>query len=92
MQLCGGLLCLRPDEWSTHFWSTHFWSTPRLYVTKAISEGDEGKLEAVQLKFNEAGKETWVPCKSVTYEENKDYLCELYSRCGHIVCERGGAV
>ena len=85
MQLCGGLLCLRPDEWPTHFWST-----PRLYVTKAISEGDEGKLEAVQLKFNEAGKETWVPCKSVTYEENKDYLCELYSRCGHIVCERGG--
>lgn len=47
-----------------------------------MSEGDEGKLEAVQLKYNEEGKETWVPCKSVSYEENKDYLCELYSRYG----------
>jgi len=54
----------------------------RLYQTKAISEGDEGKLEAVMLKYDEEGKEQWVPTKKVSYDEQKEYLCELYNRCG----------
>ena len=54
--------------------------TNRLYQTKTISEGDEGKLEAVMLKYDEEGKEQWVPTKKVSYDEQKEYLCELYSR------------
>ena len=49
----------------------------RLYQSKAISEGDEGKLEAVILKYDEEGKEQWVPTKEVSYDEEKEYLCEL---------------
>ena len=49
----------------------------RLYQSKAISEGDEGKLEAVMLKYDEEGKEQWVPTKKVSYDEQKEYLCGL---------------
>jgi ribosomal protein S8 len=52
----------------------------RLYQTKTISEGDEGKLERVQLKFDENGKEVWTPVKTVSSDEQKEYLCNLYSR------------
>ena len=31
-------------------------------------------------RFDEEGKETWVPTKSVSYDEQKSYLCELYQR------------
>ena len=31
-------------------------------------------------RFDEEGKETWVPTKTVSFEEQKSYLCELYQR------------
>ena len=33
------------------------------------------------LKYSEEGKEQWVPVKSVSQDEQKEYMCELYSRC-----------
>lgn len=53
----------------------------RLYSSKQISEGDEGKLVRVQLSFGEGGKELWVPVKHTTVEEQTGYMCALYDRC-----------
>lgn len=52
----------------------------RLYQSKEISDNDEGKLTKVQLSYDEAGHEQWVPVKQVTLEEQKAYLCGLYDR------------
>lgn len=52
-----------------------------MYQSKAISEGDEGKLEHVQLTFGEGGKEIWAPVKHSSDDEQKTYLCDLYTRC-----------
>jgi hypothetical protein len=41
----------------------------------------EPKLEIVQAKYDEHGREVLSPIKTVTYEEQTAYMCELYSRC-----------
>lgn len=37
--------------------------------------------QAVKLVYDEAGKETYVPVKEVTKEENIAYMSQLYERC-----------
>lgn len=36
-----------------------------------------------QLKFDENGKELWVPVKKVDSGEQRDYMLQLYTRCVH---------
>lgn len=38
----------------------------RLYATQLGDEGGEFKLDLVQLKYDEEGKEQWVPVKQVS--------------------------
>lgn len=57
--------------------------TRRLYQTKGQDEEDLtlNKLEKVQLKFDESGKEQWVPVKKVDPTEQQEYMRALYDRC-----------
>lgn len=55
----------------------------RLYQAKSREEAaaEANKLERVQLRFDEQGREQWVPVKKVSVDDQKEYMVSLYSRC-----------
>ena len=54
----------------------------RLYTSgQRDRNAPEPKLEIVQAKYDDNGREVLSPVKKVSYEEQTTYMCELYSRC-----------
>lgn len=53
----------------------------RLYKPKDRAAPDSDKTELMTLRYSENGKESWVPVKTVSNDEQTQYMCQLYSRC-----------
>lgn len=77
---------LSPEEIETVFGRLH------TAGAKTKDGAEEVKIEHVQLKYDEQGREVWSPVKQTSYDEQKDVRIDGWVMYRIFVCSRSTAI